>query len=361
MYADEYISEFSDGGLCPCSRKSCESILAVKDLQSHLEKQYACRQEGCADVLFTNEGLQAHLEYTCPWGCPDKFCTIAGLEAHLEYKCPWEGCTDEFGINDGLQAPLEYTCPQEGCADEFCTREGLDTHLVADQGKERYGCFWQDCKSPVTTTLRSHLAKHMRRDRNTRREAQIRREKQMKKEAQVKLEIQIMRAHIRRRCDARSKRGHDDFNLVNLINSWKSEIQTRNRSTSSTGFEEYHPRLNPKEDHPAKQHISHPLHSNASNLMQDRTEQGSRTHPTSLATLRTDTSILQESTVNRLNQAGQQILRKGKVSSTDLGDIGNCSSPIGDRGPAPRARTRQALRRLKPKDIGELFCLTSLL
>lgn len=87
MYVDEYISEFGDGGFCPCPRKRCESILAVKDLLRHLEKEYACRQEGCADVFCTNKGLQ------------------------------------------------------EGCADKFYTSEGLQTHRVANYGKEQYNCF----------------------------------------------------------------------------------------------------------------------------------------------------------------------------------------------------------------------------
>jgi hypothetical protein len=125
---------------------------------------------------------------------------------------------------------------------------------------------------------------------------------------------------------------------------------------------------------------THQLDSNATNPTQECTEQGSRTHPTGLATFRRDTSILHESTVSRLNidQAGQQISRKGKVSSTEIinagskikdsSDIENCISPIGVREPALRARTRQASHRLNlgqqppvVKDIGELLPLTSLL
>ena len=218
MYANEYISEFGDGG---CALALGGAVKAYSQLK-------ICKVIWRNNTPAVRKAVQTYSSQMKAskliWN------THAPEAARIKQvsKLIWNtnACTDEFGINDGLQAPLEYTCPQEGCADEFYTREGLDTHLVADQGKEQYCCFWQDYKSPVTTTLRSHLAEHMRRDRNTRREAQIRREKQMKKEVQVKLEIQIMRAHIRRRCDARSKRG-DDFNLVNLINSWKSEAQVQ--------------------------------------------------------------------------------------------------------------------------------------
>jgi hypothetical protein len=328
-----------------CHRTACSDAFCTDEgLQAHLEKQYACHQESCANVFCTGEALQAHLKYTCHGGCANGFCTSEALQAHLKYTCPW-GCANGFCTSEALQAHLKYTCPW-GCANGFCASEGLQAYLVAEHGK-----------SPVTTTLRSHLAEYMKRDRDTRREAEMKRENEMKKEAQVKTEVQIMRVHIMRKYDARTKRGH---NAINLVNDWKTEIRTRNRSTSSA---EKSPGLNPKEDCSAEQHIIHPLDSNASNPTQDCTEQDSRTHPTGLATLHTDPSVLHNSTVNRLSQAGQQISRKGKVSSTDSGDIENCSSPIGE--PAPRARTRQALRKLnlgqQPKNMGELFRLTSLL
>jgi len=159
---------------------------------------------GCANGFCTNEGLQAHLKYTCPWGCANGFCTHKGLQAHLEYACPW------------------------GRANGFCISEGLQAHLVAEHGK-----------SPVATTLRSHLAEYMRRVRDTRREAEMKRENQMMKEAQVKREVQIMRVHIR--YDVRTKRGHNAIDLIDLINGWKPEIQTINGSTSLASFEQDHP------------------------------------------------------------------------------------------------------------------------